>query len=135
MKSVLKGSLRIWNILNTVTFKLIMQCTSLYSFWKGNETKNPYLASNFTKNSNFVRKLQKGLLYFQNFQVYIFLLLTKKCHKLILFRFFGEKTLFWQFGTFWTKKVVPKSLDDFWQISEFLTKNCILQFSQKKWYF
>ena len=28
-----------------------MQCTSLYTFWKGNETKNPYLASNCTKNS------------------------------------------------------------------------------------
>ena len=29
------------------------------SFFKGNESKNPFLASNFTKNSNLFRKLQK----------------------------------------------------------------------------
>ena len=35
--------------LNTVTFELIMQCTSLNTFWKGIESNNPYLTYNFTK--------------------------------------------------------------------------------------
>ena len=37
-----------------------MQSTSLYIFLKENESINPFLASNFTKNSNFWRKLQKS---------------------------------------------------------------------------
>ena len=35
-------SFTIWN---TVTFEPIMQCTSLYTFWKGNEPENPYMTS------------------------------------------------------------------------------------------
>ena len=34
------------------TFELLMECTLLYTFFKGNKSKNPLLASKFTKNQS-----------------------------------------------------------------------------------
>ena len=65
--------------------------------------RNPFLASNFTKN--------------------IFLIIDQK---VFVFYTFGSIIQKISICIKNNKKVVPKlvSLDDIWQISEFLTKNC-----------
>ena len=67
---------------------------------KGNESKNQFLASNFTKNSDFLEKMAN----------------TKKCQKVI------KKISI----VIHKKEIVPKlaPFDDFCPISEFVTKNC-----------
>ena len=49
MLRVVKTFKNLKYILNTVTFETIMQCTSLYTFWKGNETNNFVFASHFSR--------------------------------------------------------------------------------------
>ena len=36
------------------------------NFWNGNESANPFLISDFTKNDNFLRKWQKSLFWEKN---------------------------------------------------------------------
>ena len=116
---------RIWNTLKCCNFWTIQaKYIIVYIFLKGNESKNPFLASNFTlKNLIFWEKLQKN--YFSEFGKKHLKALTWGLPFLFLIK---NDILGFCYQKVPQKKEVSLcklvSLDDFWQISEFLTKNC-----------
>ena len=68
-------------------------------FWNGNESENPFLISNFTKNSDFLRKRQKSLFLVKKIcdkLKKIILSKKKNCLKIML-RHFSKNVFFFLF--------------------------------------
>ena len=137
-----------------------MQNTLLYTLLERKWVNKSILGYQILLKMSIYRENYKNNIFFnQHFsdgltkmvkQLYSLKYWRKSVTNLFLLIFLGKSDLF---GTFWsifqkisivnkTKKLFPKlvSLEDIWQISEFLTKNCILlgrreMLSQKSCYF